>query len=271
MKTKIIAEMCYNHCGNMDYAKSMIDEAASLGLWGVKFQKWDIDAFPEDVKNQVRTDKHAFAKTYIEHRKKLELSIEQLVELKDFAEFKKLVFICSGKDMASLQLLIDNDIRNIKLPSQRLLDKQMYNYIVNNSNFFRMLLVSTGMHYENEIKKAEIIKIANVVMHCITDYPAKLNDCDIAFMRTAGIYNGYSSHEFEGRAIKYAVTCGAEYIERHYTLDRTMKGADHIVSSDYNEIKRIIEEIKEAEMIMGSGKRDLNKPELKNREFYLNF
>jgi sialic acid synthase SpsE len=271
MKTKIIAEFCYNHCGEMSNAIKMIDEAAKLKLWGVKFQKWDIDSFPDEVKKQKRNDKHAFGNTYYQHRKKLELSIRELKELKEYAEFKKMIFICSGKDLKSLQQLVKYGIRNIKLPSQRLLDKEVLNYIKDNKNKIRMLLVSTGMHYEHEIKEAEIIKLANVVMHCITDYPAKLNDCDISFMRKAGVYNGYSSHEFEGKAIKYAVCCGAEYIERHYTLDRTMKGADHIASSDFNEMKRIIEEIKEAEMIMGSGKRDLNKPELQNRKYYLNF
>lgn len=271
MRTKIIAECCYNHNGNINAASKMIHEAAKLNIWGVKFQKWDIESFPDSVKNQPRNDKHSFGNTYYEHRKKLELDINQICELSKTAEYLGLVFVCSAKDMNSIQLLLDYGIRNIKLPSQRLLDKEMLYYIKNFRKRINLLMCSTGMHYENEIKNAEIIKYCDVVMHCVTDYPAKLNDCDIGFMRKAGLYNGYSSHEFEGRAIKYAITCGAEYIERHYTLDKTMKGADHIVSSDYNEMKRIIEEIKEAEMIIGSGERDLNKPELKNREYYLKF
>jgi sialic acid synthase SpsE len=255
----------------MDNAVKMIHEAKKLGLWAIKFQKWDIDYFPDEIKNKKRNDKHTFGKTYYEHRRELELSIDQLYELKEVAEYNGLIFICSAKDLNSLKLLVNNGIVNIKLPSQRLLDKEMFNYIKDHINEIRELYISTGMHYEEEIKQAEIIKYANVIMHCVTDYPVKLNDCDIGYMNKNLFYNGYSSHEFEGRAIKYAVCAGAKYIERHYTLDKTMKGADHIVSSDYYEMKRIIEEIKESEMIMGSGKRDMNKPELKNREFYLNF
>jgi sialic acid synthase SpsE len=271
METKIIAELCYNHCGSFNLAIEMIEECAKLKLWGVKLQKWDIDSFPDEIKQQKRTDKHSFGSTYYEHRKKLEFNIEQLLELKRYVEKKELIFICSAKDLNSLKLLIENGINNIKLPSQRLLDKHMLEYIKHNRNMIRILMLSTGMHYEEEIINAEILKYADVIMHCITDYPAKLNDCDVGYMRNIGLYNGYSSHEFEGRAIKYAVAAGAKYIERHYTLDKTMKGADHIVSSDYNEMKRIIEDIKEAEMIMGNGKREMNKPELKNREYYLKF
>lgn len=269
MQTKIIAELCYNHNGSIDIAKAMIDEAKELNLFGVKLQKWDIDSFPNEIKNQIRNDKHSFGKTYYEHRKALEFDIEQILELKDYAERMELSFICSGKDLNSIKLLVEYGIDNIKLPSQRLLDNSIVEYLKpKRKNLF--IYASTGMHYEDEIKLSYWYKYADVIMHCVTDYPVKLNDCDIAFQNRMG-YNGYSSHEFEGRAIKYAVVCGAEYIERHYTLDKTMKGADHIVSSDYIEMKRIIEEIKEAEMIMGNGKRDMDKNELINRKYYLGF
>ena len=271
MKTKIIAEMCYNWNGEISLAKKMIDEAKALNLWAVKFQKWDIDNFPEEIKNQKRNDKHSFGSTYYEHRKALEPSVECLLELKEYTEYNDMLFFCSAKDYNSLLLLLENGISNIKLPSQRLFDKQMLIYIKSNRNKIRQLAVSTGMHYEEELREAEILGYSDIVMHCITDYPAKLNDCDIGYMRQSRLYNGYSSHETEGRAIKYAVACGARYVERHYTLDKSMKGADHIVSSDYEEMKRIVNEIKETEMILGSGKRDMNKPELKNREYYLKF
>lgn len=269
MLSKIIMECCYNHQGDINIAKQMIDDAVKLGIAFVKFQKWSINDFPEQIKNQPRNDKHAFGKTYYEHRKALELTIDQLLELKDYTESKGLIFICSGKDLASIKLLIQHGIDYIKLPSQRLLDQSIIDFLkpIEKDLF---ILASTGMHYEDEILKSYWYKNADVIMHCITDYPAKLNDCDIAFMNKLR-YNGYSSHEFEGRAIKYAVISGAKYIERHYTLDKSMKGADHIVSSDYKEMCNIIEDIKEAEMIMGSGKRDMNKSELANRKYYLGF
>lgn len=269
MRCKLIGELGYNMNGSIDLAKSMIDELSNLNFWAVKCQKWDIENFPDEVKNKKRNDKHSFGKTYIEHRRALELSIDELLELKEYSEKQGLSFICSAKDFNSLVLLIESGIDIIKIPSQRLLDKQIIEYIepIRDSLF---VLVSSGMHYEVEIIKSYWKHKADVFMHCVTDYPVNLNDCDIDFMRKIG-YNGYSSHEFEGRAIKYAVACGAEYIERHYTLDKTMKGADHIVSSDYKEMTRIIEEIKEAEMILGNGKRELNKNEVNNRKFYLGF
>ena len=83
MRTKIIAECCYNHNGSIEQAKKMIREAAKLKLWAVKFQKWNIEGFSEKIKNMKRNDPdHDFGETYYEHRKYLEFSIEQLNELK---------------------------------------------------------------------------------------------------------------------------------------------------------------------------------------------
>jgi sialic acid synthase SpsE len=269
MNTKIIAECCYNHNGSMDIAKQLIDNAKKLNLWAVKFQKWDIENFPVTVKNKIRDDKNSFGHTYYDHRKFLELSIEKLLELKVYAENLGLIFICSGKDILSLKLLVENNIRYIKIPSQKLLDKEFYYYLNKFSDL--KIFVSTGMCNENEIINNQWIDKADCIMHCISNYPANLNDCDLSFMKQHDFYNGYSSHEIEGRAIKYAVACGAKYIERHFTLSKNMKGTDHFVSSDYKEMERIITEIEEAEMIQGSGKREMNELELRNRSYYRSF
>jgi len=82
--------------------------------------------------------------------------------------------------------------------------------------------------------------------------------------------NGYSSHELNGIACKYAVALGCEYIERHYTSDKNNKGTDHKLSSDLNELKQIIKDIRDAEEIRGSY-RNLSEKEKKLRDYYRSF
>jgi sialic acid synthase SpsE len=272
MRTKIIAEMCYNHQGNMDYACKMIEEASKLNLYAVKFQKWDIDNFPEDIKNKERNDIHSFGETYYKHRKKLELSIKQLIELKHYAKSKGLKFICSGKEFNSIKQIIEKiGVDYIKVPSQRYFDNKIFNYLVSNKNKGYKIIVSSGMCYGNEVNKSKWIKFADVLMHCVSLYPAYDENCDIEFMKNKKIYNGYSSHEINGNACKYAVVAGAKYIERHYTLDKTMKGTDQSLSSDFKEMKKIIKEIIQVEKILGNGQRNLSYKEIENRMYYRSF
>jgi len=272
METKIIAEICYNHQGHIMTAKQMIDEAAELGLWAVKFQKWDVDGLPDWKKEEERTDENAFGNTYYEHRKKLELSIKQLLKLKKYANDKGLVFICSGKDFISITQLVENGFKWIKLPSQRYKDNKIFKYLLANKKKRKLkIIVSTGMRHENEILNSKWIQHADVIMHCISLYPAKPEDCNIAFMRKHKFYNGYSSHEDRGKAIVPAVCAGAKYIERHYTFDITEKGSDHAISSDYNEMKNIIKQIEEIEPTLGDGNRNITEKELQVREIYKRF
>ena len=272
MHTKVIAELCYNHQGSIELAKKMIDKASELGLWAIKLQKWDVEGLPVSIKNKKRNDKHAFGETYYEHRKALEFSISQLKELKDYAENKGLEFMCSGKDYNSFIDLVNMNIKHIKVPSQRYLDNDVCKFLVRKRSIkgFKVY-VSTGMYKELEILNSKWVNEADVIMHCISLYPASLDKCDFGFLKSMPFYNGYSSHEKDGKAIKYAVAMGCEYIERHFTLDKNMKGTDQSLASDPEEMQRIIKEIKEAELIYGNGYRNLSPKEIDVRSFYRSF
>jgi sialic acid synthase SpsE len=114
------------------------------------------------------------------------------------------------------------------------------------------------------------MKAADVLMHCISQYPAQLKQCNFAWMNL-NPYNGYSSHEKNGDAIKFAVASGIKYIERHFTLDKKDKGSDHKMSSDIEEMQRIIKEIQIVEDILGDGKRNLSADELTLGKYYRSF
>lgn len=275
MKTKIILEIGYNHNGIFENAIKLIDEAKKLDVWAVKFQKWDIESFPENIKKKIRNKPEVdYGLTYYEHRKFLEFDIEQILKLKEYAESIGLSFVCSGKDLNSLKLLVENNFEYIKIPSQRYHDNNIFKYLFYEREKRRFcIMASTGMLNGNMILRSRWKDSdgADVLFHCISQYPARLDQCNIEWMRTSGIYNGYSSHEVEGRAIKYAVCLGAKVIERHFTLDKNDKGTDHKISSDPKEMKRIIKDIKEMELLLGDGKRNITQEEFTLGEYFRSF
>lgn len=267
MKTKIFLELCCNHNGSIKIAKDLIEQAAELKVFGIKLQKRDIDGLEESVKNQPRNLSNSFGKNYYEHRKALEFSKSEIKELKSFAEERGLKFSCSAFDLQSAKDLVEINCKWIKLPSQLLLNKEIYIYLKDKIDF--KVAVSTGMHDYNEIKKSDWYYNANIVYHCVSEYPAE--NLNLSSIKKLNKINGYSSHEIAGRAIPYAVLMGLEYIERHFTYDKNAKGSDHKISSDYSEMKKIIEEIEYVEKILGSEDKVLSETELLNRKIYRGF
>lgn len=279
MKTKIILEFGCNHQGDLNIAVDMINQASLLGVYGVKFQKRDIESMPEELKQKPRDPDTSFGKNYYEHRKALEFSSEQLFDLKEYAENKGIVFSCSAFDLESAYKIAELDCKHIKLPSQLYSDKRLQKQLaIMKETFGLHISVSTGMHNYEEVVNNEWLNIADVIYHCISIYPCELKEMNLSFiaalnhMAHDNAYKvGYSSHDTGGLGIKHAVIAGADYIERHFTLDKKMKGSDHsTVSSDYGEMQRIIEDIKMAEEILGN-KRECNEGERATRKIYRGF
>jgi len=197
--------------------------------------------------------------------------------LKEFSETNNLQFICTAFDSKSIEDLISINCKYIKLPSQLLTRNDLRKQLLEYKQYkdFK-ILVSTGMHVWNEIQKSKWLKQADIIFHCISTYPAKITEMNLETIgnlrsiSTAEI--GYSSHENEGAGIKFAVLAGAKYIERHFTLNTEWKGSDHgTVSSDPDEIERIISDIKWAEKIRGTQERLCKLKERKVREIYRGF
>lgn len=280
MQTKIILEFGCNHQGNIDYAKQMIDQAKELEVWAVKLQKRDIDSIPDYVKNKQRSLNDSFGLTYYEHRKALEFDIEQMFELKSYAETKGLVFICSAFDEKSVDVLTQIGCEYIKLPSQLYSDENLKVKLLSAKEICKTkILLSTGMHSAEEILNNTWMQKADIIFHCISVYPHYVNEMNLIFLNALvqqsgrhGFTPGYSSHDVNGYGIPYAVMAGAKIIERHYTLDKKLKGSDHAtVSSDYTEMKAIINSIKATELTMGDSKRECSNREKKTRLIYRGF
>ena len=257
MNTKIILEMGCNHQGEMKLAKQMIAAACGLEVWCVKFQKRDIKSIPENIRIEKRDMSNSFGKTYEEHRKALEFNIEEIKELKRYAAGVGLEFMVSVFDLVSAVNMVRAGIKYIKLPSQ-LYTSKLVKFLYNKKLRRELVIVlSTGMHTLDQVFKNGNYNYADIIFYCRSIYPCVMNEVNFkGFIDMKNKINkvdknisvGYSSHDVRGEAIPHMVLLGASHIERHYTLNKNMKGSDHkTVSSDFEEMEIIIKGIKDAE------------------------
>lgn len=274
---KLILETGCNHQGDIKIAKRMIELAGQLGADAVKFQKRDIEEMPNELKNKKRSLSNSFGETYYEHRKVLEFDNDQMQDLLKCCTKHNLVFMCSAFDKKSIFDLVEIGCGYIKLPSQLYTDNNLKDILLDIRKKRNIkILVSTGMHEESEIFSNSWITEADFIFHCVSVYPVTLTNMNLYTLKKldkkATGQIGYSSHENEGYGIPYAVLAGANYIERHFTLDKEWKGSDHgTVSSDPPEIQKIISDIKWIERILGNEKRACSLKEREVRNIYRGF
>lgn len=279
MKTRITLELGANHQGDINTAKKMINDAAALGVWGVKLQKRDVASIPPEQAAAPRNPANSFGPTFGEHRAALEFNGEQIEELLLYAEKLGLALGVTVFDLPSLELMQDVPLSFIKLPSQFYSDRVLNDKLgraVDGTG--AMSMASTGMHTVNELINVDHFGCHDVTFYCRSIYPCTLQEVRIHAMRElfrelrrVGSAPGYSSHEINGDAIPMAVLLGAEYIERHYTLNKKMKGSDHsTVSSTYLEMQNIIEQIESVEDLLDDSDK-LCDAELKIRRTYRGF
>lgn len=281
IRTKIILELGCNHNGNFDIAKKMIEAAAKLGVWAVKFQKRDPDSMSEGEKLIPRNPENSFGVNYYEHRKALEFTVDQIIELKQRADNLNLVQIVSVFDLVSAEQMVDAGFDFIKLPSQFYSNYALNNYLLKWAEYRRKyFIVSTGMHSFQEIINWQFFDKPDITMYCRSMYPLDFTDLNLEVMRKLAYELrksdlAYSSHEKNGEGIGMAVLLGAKYVERHFILDKNMKGSDHkTVSSDPLEIIEIKDSIKKIEDILYSNDNsiDINSiVEKKIRKTYRGF
>jgi len=268
----IIAEIGNNHNGNLDTAKELIKTAKEAGADAVKFQVKNIEkSFSKELLDSTYVNENSFGKTYREHKMALEFSEEQMKELYDFASKMSIICFSTPFDIDSVDMLerIGNPI--YKISSFHVTDLKLIEYVCQTK---KPIIISTGMSTIEEIDKAvELIKKFTkdfIIMHCVSCYPTEDKDVNLNIIPTLkNRYNcpiGYSGHE-RGIAITAStVLLGCCAIERHFTLDRTMKGPDHASSVEPVGLNDIVTRSKKFFSAMGTSKKDVLDCELKNRK-----
>ena len=268
----IIAEIGNNHNGSLDTAKKLIESAKESGADAVKFQVKNIEkSFAKELLDSPYVNENSFGKTYREHKMALEFSEEQMKQLYDFAAKINIICFSTPFDIDSVDMLerIGNPI--YKISSFHVTDLKLIEYVCQTK---KPIIISTGMSTVEEIDKAiELIKKYTkdfVIMHCVSCYPTEDEDVNLNVIPTLkSRYNcpvGYSGHE-RGIAITAStVLLGSCAIERHFTLDRTMKGPDHASSVEPIGLNDIVTRSKKIFNAMGTSEKEVLDCELKNRK-----
>lgn len=255
-----IAELGQNHQGDIKLAKEMVDILKTIdGISAIKIAKRDIDVcLTEEQKKMPYINPNSFGKTYYEHRKKLEFSKDDFVELKEYVEHNGLDFISSFTDIPSLHLLIDCDVKILKIASQRATDIALLKEVAKTK---LPVILSTGMCNLDDVDKAvDILKNNELyIMQCTSIYPCPEKDLNLNVILTykdryASVINGvgFSGHHTGVAADMAAYMLGARIFERHFTLDRAMKGTDHAASLEQRGIELVVKYISQIKESLGS-------------------
>ena len=267
-----IAEAGINHQGEVNIAKKLIDLAIEAGADLVKFQKRNVDRIlTKEGLDKPYDSPNSFGKTYGEHKRYLELSEPDYRELKKYADQKRILFSASPWDEESADFLEGLGVPVYKIASADLTNHPLLEHIAKKR---KPMIISTGMTNISEIDEAfNLVKKYNdqlILLHCVSTYPALFEHVNLKAIQTlSDRYNvpvGYSGHE-PGIAIgAAAVALGAKVIEKHFTLDRTMKGSDHAASLEAAGIKKIVRDIRAIEKALGTGEKKMIKEEIPIRE-----
>lgn len=250
---KIIAEIGCNHKGDMSIAKEMIFTAATYcKVDVVKFQKrcnTELLSF-EEYNAPHPNPANSYGETYGAHREYLEFSLEQHRQLQEWCNEYGIEYSTSVWDVTSAKEICQLNPKLIKIPSACNLNKVLLEFLC--ENFNGEIHLSFGMTTKDEEEK--IISFFEskgrnkdlVIYNCTSGYPVPFEDiCLKDIIRLQNMYAhrvkaiGFSGHHLGIAVDSAAVALGAEWIERHYTLDRTWKGTDHAASLEPDGVRKL--------------------------------
>jgi N,N'-diacetyllegionaminate synthase len=275
-KVIIIAEAGVNHNGDFENAKKLILAAANAGADYVKFQTFKADKLVSKDVQKAEYQKANLKEdgdTQYDMLKKLEMPEAWHYELIKYANECGIKFLSTGFDEDSIDFLDSLNIDLFKVPSGEITNKPYLEHIAKKG---KPIVISTGMSNMQEIKDAvevlqkhQIAKNNITILHCNTEYPTPMQDVNLLAMNTIqnelGVQVGYSDHTLGIEVPIAAVALGATIIEKHFTLDRSMVGPDHLASLTPDELKQMVISIRNIELaISGSGLKEPSRSEIKN-------
>lgn len=269
-KVFIIAEAGVNHNGSVDTAMEMIDKAKEAGADAIKFQTFKAeDVATSGTKNAEYAQRNLQKQeSMVNMLKKLELTRDDFLKLKAYCDKKEIIFLSTPSTFDAINFL-DELVPAFKIASSDITNNPFLKKIAEKR---KPILLSTGMTTIDEISDAlDVIRAHHndkiILLHCTTQYPTELEDVNLRAMQTLkkefNLLVGYSDHALGSDASKLAVELGAVVIEKHFTLDKSAKGPDHKASLEPDELKEMINAIRnqdffldcEKELLLGSAEK----------------
>ena len=273
-RTIIIAEAGVNHNGRYDLALKMVDEAKWAGADYVKFQT----AKPELVistfapKAEYQKETTGEGESQLDMCRAIHLPLTDYKPLKDYCDKVGIGFMSTPFDLVSIDVLEPLDMDYYKIPSGEITNLPYLRKIASKG---RKVIISTGMCEMEEIEAAlQVLEAGGLkrsdilVLHCNTEYPTPMSDVNLRAMldirNRLGVEVGYSDHTCGIEVPIAAVALGAKVIEKHFTLDKTMAGPDHKASLEPDELKAMVDAIRNIESALGDGRKRVTESERPN-------
>ena len=275
--TLIIAEAGVNHNGSIKTAEQLIETAAEAGADLVKFQTFSADRLVTGSASKADYQLETTSTSESQHEmiRKLELSREMHEELIVHCKKCGVGFFSTGFDPQSVDLLAELGLDRFKIPSGEISNLPYLRHI---GQYGKPVILSTGMARLGEIEAAlEVLEASGTprervtVLHCNTEYPTPMADVNLkamlAIRDALGVQVGYSDHTLGIEVPIAAVAMGATVIEKHFTLDRNLPGPDHRASLEPDELKAMVQAIRNIELALsGDGLKRPSPSESKNIE-----
>ncbi len=256
----VIAEIGENHAGDWALAERMVTQAAGAGADIVKFQSYrGSEVAPGDPERDWFTQ--------------VEVPDDVHFRLKAVAERAGVEFLSSCFSLSRAQFLVEElGLRKMKVASSEMLNFRLLDYL---NQRVETLFLSTGMATLEEVRQA-VDHLADVrdlyILHCTTQYPCPPDQVNLAAISTLKeefprFQVGYSDHTVGILAPVAAAALGAEVIEKHFTVDRSLPGTDHMLSATPDEFRSMVNQIREVGVLLGSARKQPVPAELEIRDF----
>ena len=256
----VVAEIGCNHQGSRDIALKMVEEAARAGANAVKFQKRDNQAlFRSCLYDQIYDNPNSYGRSYGEHRNALELTSEDYLEIRKACDANDISLHITPFDVSSLAFCQQLGFDAYKIASADIHYHQLIESVCKTG---KPIYLSTGGCTEKQL--IEGIELAHnhskqaVIYHCTSAYPSPLSDMNLNYIkRLQSLVNnrghvGLSDHENGIDAATIAYMLGVRVFEKHFTLDRSLKGTDQAFSLEPAGLRKMIRNLNRVEIMLGS-------------------
>lgn len=267
-----VAEIGVNHNGSVALAKKLIDAAKNSGADCVKFQSFKASKLAKQDTPKVEYQKNGVDKgeSHLEMLSRLQLDESEMSEIYSYCKQQHIDFISTPYDVDSAKSLFDMGCRVFKTASADIVDLRLHRYLADNAE---TVVISVGMATLGEIESVLSLYQKSsaelILLHCISNYPCSDDSVNMKVMKTLqtafGKQVGFSDHTVGSVAAVLAVSFGAGFIEKHFTLDKDLPGPDHAASSTPSEFFNLVKNCIRAKTMLGGSEKLIQSEELAMR------
>lgn len=270
----IIAEAGVNHNGSVELAKKLIDVAVKADADAIKFQTFQADAMTTPKAPKATYQKETTGDDPQRSMlRALELTADDFKELYHYANEVRIIFLSSPFDLASVDLLRELGVTAYKIGSGEITNRPLLLHVAEQK---KPIILSTGMCALDEVREAvHALRSFNardlILLHCVSEYPALAEHVNLRVIATLkrafNVPVGFSDHTAGITVPIAAVALGANVIEKHITLSRSLSGPDHQASLEPRELQQMVDSIRIVERALGDGIKRPTEGEVCMRAF----